>query len=172
MSRNCIPSYHHKTFQFSDFTVIRKKNNTYCVTEQSGRGYCSAYARIIYFPEWRENPIYIGNQEMSDKSRNRLRKKEVLPCLFRICLPVGSSFFILFLAIPAALVAIPVSFITIEGVFHAVGKPAHSLPQCSVTKCQFRVWVAALCRRQAHAHQNASLVVCQGYRCRWGVKRQ
>ena len=84
-------------------------------------------------------------------------KKEVLPCL---SLP-RSSFFGFFLAIPAALVAIPVSF-TVGGIFHTVGESAAALPHCSVTERQFRVWVAALCRRQAHAHQNASLVLRQG----------
>ena len=39
------------------------------VTCKTGRGIF--VHRTNSFPEWRENP-YIGNQEMSDKSRNRL----------------------------------------------------------------------------------------------------
>lgn len=53
-------------------------------------------------------------------------------------LPFRSSFFLLFLAIPAALVAVPVSF-AVGGVFHTVRKPAQAAAQCSVTECQFRV---------------------------------
>ena len=73
----------------------------------------------------------------------------------------ASAYLSLFLTIPAALVAIPVSF-TVGGIFHAVGESADALPHCSVTERQFRIWVTALCRWQAHAHQNASLVLRQG----------
>ena len=76
-----------------------------------------------------------------------------------------------FFTIPAALVAIPVSF-AVGSVFHAVSESAHTLPECSVTECELCIQVAALCRWKFDAHENASLVMCESWGCGWGVKRQ
>ena len=66
----------------------------------------------------------------------------------------------IFFAIPATLVAIPVSF-AVGGVFHAVSESAYTLPECSVTECELCIQVTALCRWKIDAHENASLVVCE-----------
>jgi hypothetical protein len=79
----------------------------------------------------------------------------------------------IFFTIPTTLVAIPVSF-AVGSVFHAVSESADTLSDCSVTECQLRFRVAALCYWQVHAHQNASLVRRKSFRCKWeiGVKQK
>lgn len=70
-----------------------------------------------------------------------LKKNRSYPAFISL-LPFRSSFFLLFLAIPAALVAIPVSF-AVGGVFHTVRKPAQAAAQCSVTEGKLGIWMAA-----------------------------
>ena len=155
-------AFHHThlhPFQFSDFTVGAKIHGL-TVPQVIN------WKRILYgvrtdnlFPRMAPKTLRICRR-LGDNGGGAPVKKRSYPASAYLSLP-RSSFFGLFLAMSPALVAIPVSF-TVGGIFHAVGKPAAALPHCSITERQFRVWVAALCRWQAHAHQNASLVPRKG----------
>ena len=157
-------AFHHThlhPFQFSDFTVGQKYTVSLCVGIQG-----SIWKRILFgvrtdylFTRMAPKTLRICRR-LGDNGGGAPVKKRSYPASAYLSLP-RSSFFGLFLAMSPALVAIPVSF-TVGGIFHAVGESADALPHCSITERQFRVWVAALCRWQAHAHQNASLVPRKG----------
>ena len=152
-------AFHHThlhPFQFSDFTVGAKIHGLTVPQVINWKRILYGVRTDYLFPRMAPKTLRICRR-LGDNGGRSPCKKEVLPCL---SLP-RSSFFGLFLAMSPALVAIPVSF-TVGGIFHTVGESADALPHCSVTERQFRVWVAALCRWQAHAHQNASLVPRKG----------
>ena len=61
----------------------------------------------------------------------------------------------------AACIAVPVSS-AVGGVFHTVSEIADTFTEGSVTECEFCIWVVAFCRWKSDAHEDASLVVCEG----------
>ena len=61
----------------------------------------------------------------------------------------------------AACIAVPVSS-AVSGVFHTVSEIADTFTEGSVTECELCIWVVAFCGGKSDAHEDASLVVCEG----------
>lgn len=72
------------------------------------------------------------------------------------------AFFVVNRARLAAFIAVPVSVAIGVGVFHTVSETADTLGDGSVTECELGIQMIALFRRETYAHENASLVVCEG----------